>query len=80
MMTSAGQATEVAVEFLKRYYAFVVPVKAQREDGQWLVQADVGAIAVRLATVRLDAQSGEILSFDAEAPHKAPGVQSVIRP
>ena len=72
MITSASQATEVAVEFLKRYFPFIAPVKAQKENGLWLVQADVGAVAVRLATVVVDAQTGEIRSFEAETTPKFP--------
>ncbi|MBI4203127.1 MAG: hypothetical protein HY532_08465 [Chloroflexi bacterium] len=79
MIASASQATEVAVEFLKRYYPFIAPVKVKKENELWLVQADVGAVTVRLATVVVDAQTGEILSFEAETSPKLPkppGVRS----
>jgi len=60
---TAQDATEIAVGFLREYFRYVMPVKAAREDDVWVVQLDVGAFKARIATVRVDAESGGILDY-----------------
>jgi len=60
---SAADATDKAVTFIKKYRSFVRPMKAVREDGTWLVEADVGPIFTSIAKVKLDAKSGDILEY-----------------
>ena len=62
-ITSAQQAINIAQEFIEPYYPWHQPVKAVREDGTWVVEFDVGALKVEIATIKLDADSQEIKEF-----------------
>jgi hypothetical protein len=61
---SAPEATEIAVNFVKKYRMIARPIKAVQEDGIWLVEIDVGPIFVSVAKVKLDAKSGDILEYN----------------
>ncbi|MBI4296488.1 MAG: hypothetical protein HY667_05170 [Chloroflexi bacterium] len=60
---SAQEATERALEFIKKYRPFVRPMKAVKSDDTWLVEIDVGPIATRIAKLKLDVKSGDILEY-----------------
>lgn len=60
---SATSATEIAVSFMRKYYSYVRPLKAAREDNTWIVEIDVGAYGIKIAKVKLDAMSGDILEY-----------------
>jgi hypothetical protein len=62
-ITSAQEAIKIAQEFIEPYYPWHQPVKAAREDGTWIVEFDVGAIKVQIATVKIDASTREIKEF-----------------
>ena len=68
VVKSASEATEVASSFIKKYIPIAQPVKAIRDDDVWLVDIDVGALAVKIAKVKIDAKTGDILSY--EIPEK----------
>ncbi|MBI4287160.1 MAG: hypothetical protein HY671_01890 [Chloroflexi bacterium] len=70
---SADTATEVAVTFLKKYYAWLFPLKATREKDIWTVEVDVGAFKTKLAKVRVNALDSSIIDFSipAETSSKA---------
>ena len=62
---SAVQATDIAVEFLKRHFPiFHRPLKAGREQGAWVVEVDVGPFLVKVARVSIDAETGDITSYE----------------
>ena len=61
---SAQAATDIAVEFVKRHYLIAQPKSAKRDDGAWAVTVDVGAVAVKIATVRISAETGVIEEYD----------------
>ena len=65
-VTSAQQAHAIAVSFIRKNSSifFARPKKAVRDDGIWLVEIDVGAIMPKIAKVKVDASSGEILEYD----------------
>jgi len=60
---SATRATEIATSFVKKYYWFARPMRAVRQDNTWLVEIDVGPLAAKVAKVKLDAKSGDILEY-----------------
>jgi len=64
MITSAKQATETATEFLKEYFTVQKPRSAKKEDGNWVVKVDVGLFLTEIATVEIDTDSEEILSYE----------------
>lgn len=65
---TAEKAMEIAHSFIKKYSPVALPLKTVREDDVWLVDIDVGALAVKVAKVKVDAKTGDILSY--EIPEK----------
>lgn len=61
---TADRAMEIAHSFIKKYSAVALPLKAVREDDSWLVDIDVGALAVKVAKVKIDARTGDVLSYE----------------
>jgi uncharacterized membrane protein YkoI len=61
---SAREATEIARSFIQKYRFIARPLKAVREDDTWLVEIDVGPWSVKVAKVKLDAKSGDILEYN----------------
>ena len=61
---SAEEATEIALDFVKKYYPFYHrPIKSVKEDSIWLVEIDVGLVTTIVAKVKIDAKTGNILEF-----------------
>ncbi len=65
---TADKAMDIAHSFIKKYSPVALPLKAVRENDVWLVDIDVGALAVKVAKVKVDARTGDILSY--EIPEK----------
>lgn len=65
---TADKAMEIAHSFIKKYVPVALPLKAERKGDEWLVDIDVGALAVKVAKVKVDAKTGDILSY--EIPEK----------
>lgn len=65
---TADKAMEIAHSFIKKYSTVALPLKAERQDDVWLVDVDVGALAVKIAKIKIDAKTGDILSY--EIPEK----------
>ena len=65
---TADKAMDIAHTFIKKYSPVALPLKAEREKDVWLVDIDVGALAVKVAKVKVDARTGDILSY--EIPEK----------
>ncbi len=61
---TADKAMEIAHTFIKKYSSVALPLKAVREGDIWLVDIDVGALAVKIAKVKVDAKTGDILSYE----------------
>ncbi len=61
---TADKAMDIAHSFIKKYSPVALPLKAVREDDIWLVDIDVGALAVKVAKVKVDAKTGDILSYE----------------
>ena len=61
---TADKAMEIAHSFIKKYSPVALPLKAIKEKDVWLVDIDVGALAVKVAKVKVDARTGDILSYD----------------
>ena len=60
---SATEAIDIAQGFIEPYYPWHRPVKAVRENGTWVVEFDVGAVKVEIATVKIDTSSKEVKEF-----------------
>ena len=60
---NAREATDLALSFIKKYRFIALPLKAMKDDGSWLVEIDVGPITTKVAQIKIDAKSGEILEY-----------------
>lgn len=65
---TADKAMDIAHSFIKKYVPVALPMKAVKEGNVWNVDVDVGALAVKVAKVKVDARTGDILSY--EIPEK----------
>jgi len=62
---NADQAMEIAHYFFKEKGKTVaLPMKAVRQNDVWLVDIDVGAVRLEIATVKVDANTGEVLGYE----------------
>ena len=61
---SAKEATEIAHSFIKKYRPIALPLKAVREGDVWFVEIDVGPLAVKIAKIKIDAKTGDIISYE----------------
>ena len=60
---SAAKATEIATSFLSKYYFFLRPMGAMREDAIWIVKVDVGIVTREIAEVKIDASTADITGY-----------------
>ena len=60
---SAAQATEIATSFLKKYYFFLRPISATRQDATWIVKVDVGVLQKEIAEVKIDASTADVTGY-----------------
>jgi hypothetical protein len=61
---TATEAMDIAHSFIKKYIPVALPMKAVREGDVWNVDVDVGALAVKIAKVKVDTKTGDILSYE----------------
>ena len=61
---SAEEATTRAISFIKKYRYYARPIKAVRENDNWLVEIDVGPIFTTVAKIKIAAGSGDILEYN----------------
>ncbi len=60
-VVSTQDATEVAVAFLKPYWAYIRPLRAKLREGVWRVEIDVGARYERSGWVKVDSETGKVI-------------------
>jgi len=57
------QATQLAVDFARKYYSFVFPVAAKREMSRWVIDLDVSYFKPSYLRVNILAESSTIEDF-----------------
>jgi hypothetical protein len=57
------QATQVALDFVRKYYAFVFPISARREASRWVVDFDISYFRPSYMRVRIQAETGLVEDF-----------------
>ncbi|MBI2831391.1 MAG: hypothetical protein HYX79_03950 [Chloroflexi bacterium] len=62
-INTAEEATNVALNFIKKHRWWARPLRAIQENGIWLVEVDVGPVYAAVAKVKIDAKSGDILEY-----------------
>jgi hypothetical protein len=64
VVNNARKATELALDFLKQYYFFTKPLKANRQNTTWIVDIDVGLLQTQIYTVKINANDGSIINYE----------------
>lgn len=57
------QATQLAVDFARKYYTYVFPVSARKEIDRWIVDLDISYFKPSYARVRILADTSTIEDF-----------------
>ena len=57
------QATQLALDFVRKYYSLVFPISARRETSRWIVDMDISYFKPSYARVKILADSGTIEDF-----------------
>jgi hypothetical protein len=60
---SIEQATQLAVEFTRRYYSFVFPVSTKKENSFWIVDLDISYYRPSYVRLRILVETGTIEDF-----------------
>ena len=57
------QATQLAMDFVRKYYTFAFPVSARKESFRWIVDLDISYFRPSYARVRIQAETGIVEDF-----------------
>lgn len=57
------QATQLAMDFVRKYYTFAFPVSARKESFRWIVDLDISYFRPSYARVRIQAETGTVEDF-----------------
>ena len=57
------QATQLAVDFVRKYYSFVYPIAARKENSRWVVDLDISYFRPSYVRVKVLAETGALEDF-----------------
>ncbi len=57
------QATQMAIDFVRKYYSFVCPIAATKETSRWIVDLDISYFRPNYVRVKILAETGTIEDF-----------------
>jgi len=57
------QATQLALDLVRKYYSFAFPISARRENSQWIVDLDISYFKPSYMRVKILAESGALEDF-----------------
>ena len=57
------QATQLAMDFVRKYYSFVYPIAARKENSRWVVDLDISYFTPSYVRVRVLAETGTLEDF-----------------
>lgn len=57
------QATQVAIDFVRKYYSFVYPISARRENSRWVIDLDISYFRPSYVRVNILAETGTLEDF-----------------
>jgi hypothetical protein len=57
------QATQLAVDFVRKYYSFVYPVAARKENSRWVVDLEISYFRPSYVRVKILAETGTLEDF-----------------
>ena len=54
------QATQAAVDFVRKYYSFVYPMATRKENSRWIVDLDISYFRPSYVRVKILADTGTL--------------------
>lgn len=57
------QATQLAIDFVRKYYSFVYPMAARKENFRWIVDLDISYFRPSYVRVKILAETGTLEDF-----------------
>ena len=60
---SIEQATQIAIDFVRKHYSFVYPMAARKENSRWIVDLDISYFRPGYIRVKVFAESGILEDF-----------------
>jgi len=63
VVQSVEQATQMAIEFVGKYYSFVYPVAATKENSRWIVDLDISYFRPSYVRVKILSETGALEDF-----------------
>ena len=60
---TAEQATQAAIDFVRKYYSFVYPMATRKENSRWIVDLDISYFRPSYVRVKILAESGSLEDF-----------------
>ena len=54
------QATQLAVDLVRKYYSFVYPIAAREENFRWVVDLDISCFRPSYVRVKIFAETGSL--------------------
>jgi len=57
------QATQIAIDFVRKHYSFVCPMAARKENSRWIVDLDISYFRPSYIRVKIFAETGVLEDF-----------------
>ncbi len=62
-MQTVEQATQIAIDFVRKYYSFVYSIAARKENARWIVDLDISYFGPSYVRVKIIAETGTVEDF-----------------
>jgi hypothetical protein len=63
LVQTVDQAVQVATDLVRKYYSFVYPVAARKENSRWVVDLDISYFRPSYIRVKIFAETGTLEDF-----------------
>lgn len=63
VIQTVEQATQIAIDFIRKYYSFVYPIAARKENSRWIVDLDISYFRPSYVRVKILAETGTLEDF-----------------
>ena len=57
------EATQLAIDFVRKYYSFVYPIATRKENSRWIVDLDISYFRPSYVRVKILAETGTLEDF-----------------
>jgi hypothetical protein len=63
VIQTVEQATQMAIDLVRKYYSFVYPIAARKENSRWIVDLDISYFRPSYVRVKILAETGTLEDF-----------------